>query len=249
MPMGRIPASGPILLLALLCAGSHVAFAQAPRSWVDPPAESGAPSQAPAQQPEPVPATPPAQSAQPVTPSPAPPTPEPRQAAQPPRAAPPAAVAQPRRDSEETRHAARVGTVKDFVAHYLESWSAPNDLALEATAELYAPRVLFHGRTMSIERLFREKKRFAQRWPERDYQARQNATGAECNPDGTVCKVHTVFDFKAANPARRRASEGAGVLQLVVNFIGDKPIIIAEHSALFKQERKHAHALEGASNE
>ena len=88
-----------------------------------------------------------------------------------------------------------------------------------------------------MQRLFNEKRRFARRWPERNYRPRQDAIGTVCNPAGEVCTVHAVFDFTASHPRRRRVSQGTGALQLIVHFIGDKPVIVAEHSTLLGQER------------
>ena len=89
-----------------------------------------------------------------------------------------------------------------------------------------------------MQRLFNEKRRFVRRWPERDYRPRQDGIGTVCNPAGEICTVHAVFDFTASHPKRRRMSRGTGALQLVVHFIGDKPVIVAEHSTLLGQERK-----------
>jgi len=162
-----------------------------------------------------------------------------RQAEQPPAAAPspPAATAQPLKDPDAEKRSARASVAKDFAIDYLESWSASNEVALEATAAFYAPRILFHGREVSMQRLFNEKRRFARRWPERNYRPRQDAIGTVCNPAGEVCTVHAVFDFTASHPKRRRVSQGTGALQLIVHFIGDKPVIVAEHSTLLGQER------------
>ena len=240
-------------ILALLCAGGSVALAQETRPWVDPPPEAGSAA-------KPLPAAPPAQVPKlpPISP-----TPEARQAAQPPQAAPapvPAPVqrtepqprtkaAEPQPAPRNERRVSRADTAKDFAIDYLASWSARNDVALDATAELYAPRVLFHGRTISLERLYKEKQRFIRRWPQREYRPRQEAIGTECNPAGTVCTVHAVFDYTAANPKRRRSSEGSGALQLIVEFIGEKPVIVSEHSTLLSQTRKRTLALESPSNE
>jgi hypothetical protein len=100
-----------------------------------------------------------------------------------------------------------------------------------------------------MKRLFEEKRQFMRRWPERNYRPRQDGVGTVCNPAGEVCTVHAVFDFTASHPKRRRVSQGTGALQLVVHFIGDKPVIVAEHSTLLGQERKRNLALEGASND
>jgi hypothetical protein len=202
----------------------HAAFAQAPRAWVDPPAKLDATAQ---------PSAPAAPAQQEAKPQPA--APERR-----PDVTPTVQTAEPSTRQEDA---------KSFVMNYLETWSSPNSRALDATAELYAPRVLYHGRTITLERIFKQKQRFAQRWPERDYRPREDAIGSECNPTGTVCKVHTVFDYVAANPRRGRFSQGSGALQLIVEFIGDKPIIVAEHSTVITQSRKRKLASEDASNE
>jgi hypothetical protein len=260
------PVSRTALLLALLSLGGQGAFAQAGRTWVDPPAEPGAAPQvapapaAPAPQPpspgEPPartaapppgvtprePVSPPAQAAQPrpapepaLEPPPARQAEQPAQAAPPVRPAPPAVAAQPR-EPRESRYS-RDDAAKSFAISYLNSWSGPNEAVLDSTAEFYAPQVLFHGRTISMRALFNEKRRFVQRWPERDYRPRPESMGVTCNPAGEICTVHAVFDFTAANPERRTRSEGTGALQLIVQFIGEKPIIVAEHSTLLGQER------------
>ncbi|MET0528622.1 MAG: hypothetical protein ABW003_09800 [Microvirga sp.] len=208
----------------------------AARPWTDPPAELGL-------------------SAPPPTPSPPAQMPAPAPAAEAPpalpqqEAKPQPSVPEPKPEIETANRPTRDEKAKTFVMTYLDTWSSPNERALDATAELYAPRVLFHGRTVSMDRVFKQKERFVRRWPEREYRPRDNATGAECNAAGTLCTVHTVFDYIAANPRRGRFSQGAGALQLVVQFIGDKPVIVAEHSTVITQKRKRTLASENASNE
>jgi hypothetical protein len=201
---------------------------------------------APAQQPEPS-----QQQAAPTPPQ--QPAPAQQQAApapaQQPGPAPSTRTAEPQPKPPTEQRGARANAAKEFAIDYLASWSARNDVALDATAELYAPRVLFHGRTISLERLYKEKQRFIRRWPEREYRPRQDAIGTECNPAGTLCTVHAVFDYTAANPKRGRVSQGSGALQLIVEFIGEKPVIIAENSTVLQQTRKHTLASEGTSNE
>jgi len=243
MQAGRLLTS--TLSVFAICAGSPVALAQDARPWVDPPAATNnAAPQAPAPRPEPL-------KLPPVSP-----TPAPQQAPQPPQTAAPPAEPAPQTKSAESPPEpesqpgpSRADMARDFAINYLQSWSSRNDVALAATAELYAPRVLYHGRTTSLERLYREKQRFARRWPEREYRPRQDAIGTQCNPSGTICTVHAVFDYTAVNPKRRRVSEGSGALQLIVEFIGEKPLIVAEHSTLLTQSRRRLLASEGASNE
>ena len=118
---------------------------------------------------------------------------------------------------------------------YLDYWSAPNAVTLDATPDFYAPRVEFHGRLLSARALFEEKKRFVRRWPERQYTPRPDTLRTACDPGTGTCVVKTVFDFIAANPARRRRSEGTGTLELVVSVAGQQPVIIAETSRILRR--------------
>ena len=118
---------------------------------------------------------------------------------------------------------------------YLDYWSAPNAVTLDATPDFYAPRVEFHGRLLSARALFEEKKRFVRRWPERRYTPRPDTLRTACDPGTGNCVVKTVFDFIAANPARRRRSQGTGTLELVVSVAGQQPVIIAETSRILRR--------------
>ncbi|MFL5165535.1 MAG: hypothetical protein ACJ8D8_04930, partial [Microvirga sp.] len=118
---------------------------------------------------------------------------------------------------------------------YLDYWSAPNAVTLDATPDFYAPRVEFHGRLLSARALFEEKKRFVRRWPARQYTPRPDTLRTACDPGTGTCVVKTVFDFIAANPARRRRSEGTGTLELVVSVAGQQPVIIAETSRILRR--------------
>jgi hypothetical protein len=268
----HLGSSRTALLLFLLGSGG-AAFAQAGRSWVDPPADLGGPA---------TPAQPREQAAPPAAPVPAPPQAAPQQAMPPPEPTAPVQSARPNRPgpaaqepaqsahspspppaapapsgavarsapASENRVEASERAARDLAVSYLASWSAPNQEALAATGGLYADRVVFHGRTMSVGSLVRAKRRFALRWPERDYRPQADTMKVACEPAGLVCTVHTVFDFMAANPRRGRRTEGVGALQLVVSFTSDRPIITSENSLVLSQGRSRPNlALEGASDE
>ena len=187
------------------------------------PPGAGAPGAAPAPSAQTREPPPPNSSTSPHTVSPAAPP-------GPPGAAPPndPAPAVPARQEAAT-------AAETLAGAYLDYWSAPNAVTLDATPDFYAPRVEFHGRLLSARALFEEKKRFVRRWPERHYKPRPDTLRTACDPGTGTCVVKTVFDFIAANPARRRRSEGTGTLELVVSVAGQQPVIIAETSRILRR--------------
>lgn len=145
--------------------------------------------------------------------------------------------------------AARMSAARELAVEYLNSWSAPNAEALSSAPAFYAPRVVFHGRAMSIRDLLEQKRRFAQRWPERRYRPLPDTTGVVCEADGASCTVRSVFEFAAANPRRGRRSQGIATLELVLSFAGDRPVITAESSLVHGRGRGDRQlGLEGHSD-
>ena len=103
--------------------------------------------------------------------------------------------------------------------------------------EFYAARVTFHRREMPARALFELKRDFAERWPVRSYQSRPDAMRVECRAEAEACRVGTTFDFIAADPRRRRRSEGVATLELTVSTAGARPVIVAEDSRIVRRGR------------
>ena len=130
---------------------------------------------------------------------------------------------------------ARQQEAQSFAVDYLNAWSASNRQALQATPEFYGSRVLFHGQSSSFGALLAKKRRFAQRWPDRNYRYRPNTMNVRCSPDGDTCTVRSAFDFEAANPKLNRRSRGVATHELLVSFAGERPIIISENSRVLSR--------------
>src|SRR5215207_11032199 len=184
------------------------------------PPGAGAPGAAPAPSAQAREAPPPNSSTSPHTVSPANPP-------GPPGAAPPnePAPAVPARKEAAT-------AAETLAGAYLDYWSAPNAVTLDATPDFYAPRVEFHGREMSARALYEEKRRFVRRWPVRHYVARPESTEATCS--GETCTVRTTFDYRASNPESGRRSQGVANLELEISFAGGAPVIVAETSRVLR---------------
>jgi hypothetical protein len=163
-------------------------------------------------------------------------------------AAPPVRQAQPRRTPQApTQVAGRQAqerAAENLALDYLDAWSEPNSAALDLTRDFYGSRVLFHGREMSAGALFEEKRRFAQRWPERTYRAYPETVQTDCDGARDLCTVRAGFDFMAQNPGSGRRSAGRGTLQLIVSFAGDRPLIVSENSWIGRSGRNENVSLE-----
>jgi len=203
---------------------TSAATAQTGRQWIDPPADLSAPAAPETSQPDLSKRTP----LEPVKP------PPPLSAERP---------AAPSRSPQETgtsvtaRSAPQEQTARNIAFKYMEYWSAPNHLTLDTAPLFYAPTVLFHGRRVSVKTLMGEKRRFVQRWPERDYRYRPDTMEVSCDTDGRLCSVQSLFDFTASNPARHLHSRGVGRHELVIGFSEDRPAIVAETSEVLSPKR------------
>jgi hypothetical protein len=139
------------------------------------------------------------------------------------------------RSSASTGVSARELDARNFAENYLSLWSASNDRTLRATPAFYGSSAVFHGRSMSSKALLNEKRRFVQRWPDREYRYRPGTMGIKCEPNGRVCIVRSIFDFDAANSQLGRRSRGVGTHELTVTFAGDRPVIVSENSRVLSR--------------
>jgi hypothetical protein len=126
---------------------------------------------------------------------------------------------------------------RDLAYAYLSRWSAPTRLALASAPSFYGPTVRFHGRTRTLRSVLAEKRRFAERWPERSYRYRPETTRVACERGRSRCMVWSIFEFSAAHPRQGRRSVGIGEHELVISFAGGRPVIAAENSRVLHRGR------------
>jgi hypothetical protein len=129
----------------------------------------------------------------------------------------------------------RETAARDLAFRYLDLWSAPNPVTLAAAASFYGPSVLFHGQVRAFGSVLAEKRRFAQRWPDRAYRYRRETTQVACDSGGVRCTVWSLFDFSALNPDQGRRSRGIGEHELIVSFLSHKPVIVSETSRVLRR--------------
>lgn len=245
-------------LASLILAGAYLslgpASAQQRSGWVDPPAK---PSAAPAepQRTAPAPEAPkesPA-AARPAEPRETPatvaegrPTPSARTlrrretireerddgrrlARTPPVAAPTAS------EASDPRYAGWASAAQRLTLDYLDSVSGPDSASIATARRFYAERVRRFGRTVPLAAVVAEKRNFAQRWPERRYEAQAGATRTACSAAAASCLVRTIYDYRADAPARGARSQGTAELVLEISFAGERPLIVSESSRVLRR--------------
>jgi hypothetical protein len=127
---------------------------------------------------------------------------------------------------------------QDLAVNYLDLWSVSNHQAWQTIPEFYSARVLFHGKRMGFGKLLAEKRRFARRWPDRDYRYRPDTMNVRCSPNSNTCTVRSAFDFQAANSKLGRRARGVGAHELVVSFAGGRPVIVSETSRVLSRKSR-----------
>jgi hypothetical protein len=78
---------------------------------------------------------------------------------------------------------------KSFVSALTSKWSDTNAVALDGLDAFYAPQVDYFGKRLSRDRVLADKRRFAERWPERTYKiqsSHEQCSGSECLVEGYV---------------------------------------------------------------
>jgi hypothetical protein len=122
----------------------------------------------------------------------------------------------------------------DFVVSLQRLWSLPNSAALAALRPMLAPSIEYFGVPMSREAVMEEKKRFAERWPQRDYFLDPKGVTTECDAAGN-CTVEGVVAWRTHSPARDATASGLARVRYEVSG-SSPPLIISEHSEVTSRD-------------
>ena len=93
--------------------------------------------------------------------------------------------------------------VSDFISSLFASWSSPNAQTLHVLKGLYEDPVTYYGEVISREAVLDDKRRFAERWPQRAYTLRPGTLVVHCGERSLGCTVSGITDWAAANGAKR----------------------------------------------
>ncbi|WP_375453275.1 hypothetical protein [uncultured Methylobacterium sp.] len=147
--------------------------------------------------------------------------------------APPITGPAPREAGADPRASDRAGQAQALAGDYLAVFSAPVGAMVAGAPRFYGARLRFHGRMTTLAELLAEKRRFAQRWPERRYAPRTVRTA--CDAALESCIVRAIVDFRAGSPARGARAQGVAELVLEVSFPGGRAVIVSESSRVLRR--------------
>lgn len=95
--------------------------------------------------------------------------------------------------------------VSNFIGSLFTNWSSPNARALQVLKDAYEDRVTYYDKVVSREAVLDDKRRFAERWPQRAYTIRPGTLIVQCGDDSLTCTVSGTADWAAARDAKRSA--------------------------------------------
>jgi hypothetical protein len=136
--------------------------------------------------------------------------------------------------SREQPQTGLVGRATSFVLSVAAHWSAPNPEMLRALDELYVDKVFYHGKLTPRQAVLLEKRRFAERWPQRSYKIRPHSVTASCNAASEMCRVQGIMDRELANPAANTKSRDVTTFDYGISRSGEALKIAAETSSVSK---------------
>lgn len=117
----------------------------------------------------------------------------------------------------------------DIVARFNRTWSQANAVAMHGIEPMYAASIDYYGESWSREKVLEEKRKFAARWPVRDYHFRPDSKASSCDPAG-ACLVNGTVEWYAAAPARNAVSVGSSEVSIGVAKIDGAFVIMSEDS-------------------
>lgn len=125
----------------------------------------------------------------------------------------------------------------DFASFYWIHIANENKDAIEYLSETYADVVNYYGKRVSKATIIAEKRRFVERWPERNYQPRWVDTKINCRAKSKECTIEGVADFEANNSPRGRSASGTFRYSMEIKFIDDRTRIVAESSEVIERAK------------
>ena len=138
--------------------------------------------------------------------------------------------------SPEPPQTSLAGRATSLVLALATRWSEPNAEMLTTLDDLYVDKVFYHGKLTPRQAVVLDKRRFAERWPQRSYKIRPHSITASCNAASETCRVQGIMDRELANPSANTKSHDVATFDYSIARSGEALKIAAETSSVSKVE-------------
>jgi hypothetical protein len=108
------------------------------------------------------------------------------------------------------------------VENFVEVWSRDEGVTRAAVERLYAPRVVYYGKSMSREAIFADKRAYIAHWPRRRYEIVPGSVDVSCTNGNNLCKATAVMRWSRADRAGREVRGSSRMAFLVSRESGGK---------------------------
>jgi PAN domain len=116
---------------------------------------------------------------------------------------------------------------RSFVAAIQTRWSDARSSGLGWLDTLYAYEVDYYGTRLSRDSVLADKRRFAERWPERAYKIQADSMKTQCN--ASECVVTGTIEWQARSVSRRAITSGTASFTYVL-VLSDGTFLVREEN-------------------
>lgn len=126
-----------------------------------------------------------------------------------------------------------VAAAREFIFAYHDAWSQNNDSALSFMARSYESLVSFYGKSVPVDEVLSDKRKFATRWPERLYEIKQDTLSIKCDQ---LCAISAVVVWYTSSKPRKAVSSGEATFAVTWNPLSGR--ISSESGKVVSIDRK-----------
>jgi hypothetical protein len=128
----------------------------------------------------------------------------------------------------------------DFVTSLLAHWSDANTpFALRLFDSVYATQVSYYGAIKDKQEVLEDKRKFSERWPQRNYRVRDGSLNARCDVPAAACNVSGIMDWVVESPNRGAKSNGSANFSYGLTFEGQTALIVKEDSSVIERRTEY----------
>ncbi|MDR0528295.1 MAG: hypothetical protein LBG69_01605 [Zoogloeaceae bacterium] len=122
-----------------------------------------------------------------------------------------------------------------FTERHFQTWSQDNATALPYLAKTYSSTVNFFGIRKPAAAVMKEKRKFAKRWPVRDYKFMPNTASSKCGSP-TKCSVSGTVEWRAYSVERNSLSTGNTEVSVDLSFLNNNFSIVGENERIVSRK-------------